>query len=608
MNLKIRDENYNLAITTSVHSSKHYMNSKASRTMSDTSRISENNGLPVPLNEIESQTNRTDNRKPKKFIESDAGDGTRREDQYLHGIKLVFCMISIFLCLFLVALDQTIVVTLLTKVGNEFNSFDKIGWLASGFLLSMAVLTATWGKISIIMGRKVTMYVAIILFEIGSLICGLSNSMGLLIGGRVIAGIGGGGIQSLVFVIISEVIPIEKRPIGIAILASTFAVASVLGPLIGGAFTNQVTWRWCFYINLPAGSLALVFFFFSFNPPKPKGNLREKLKIIDYIGTVLLTGGLVVFLLALTLGAGSDYSWNSAGVISCFVVGGFVIILFIIWNFKFSKNQIIPYEIIAIPQVIASAVTFFAMFGYFMTVILYVSIYFQVIHGAGAWQSGVQLLALIIPVVISSLAGGGLMYGSGYVKPFSVAAGILGPIGCGLLTLLDVYSPSSQKIGLLIVVGVSCGFQMQAVLILLQLAAPKTPGGTILSTTFASFCKSLGGTIGADLADAVYSLTFKSVYKKAIAHQTNPDILSELKNIDAGVLVDSTELIQKLSPVTQHFVKVQCMHAIRNVYYMAIGFSVLAFISCLFTTNKKLPKESSGAQGAEEEEYKEDIQ
>lgn len=249
------------------------MNSKASTTMSDTSRISENNGPPVPLNEIESQTNRTDNRKPKKFIESDAGDGTRREDQYLHGIKLVLCMISIFLCLFLVALDQTIVVTLLTKVGNEFNSFDKIGWLASGFLLSMAVLTATWGKISIIMGRKVTMYVAIILFEIGSLICGLSNSMGLLIGGRVIAGIGGGGIQSLVFVIISEVIPIEKRPIGIAILASTFAVASVLGPLIGGAFTNQVTWRWCFYINLPAGSLALAFFFFF-------PSIRQNLKVI----------------------------------------------------------------------------------------------------------------------------------------------------------------------------------------------------------------------------------------------------------------------------------------------------------------------------------------
>lgn len=205
-----------------------------------------------------------------------------------------------FLVSFLVALDQTIVATLLTVVGNKSNGFDKVGWLSSGFLLSMAVFVATWGKLSIIFGRKITMFIAIVLFEAGSLMCALANSMDVLIGGRVLAGIGGGGIQLLVFIVITEVVRLESRPLSMAGLGCTFAVASVLGPLIGGAFTSKVSWRWSFYINLPIGGLAAAFFFWAFNPPKTKGNLKQKAKMIDYIGTMLLTAGLVVFLLALT--------------------------------------------------------------------------------------------------------------------------------------------------------------------------------------------------------------------------------------------------------------------------------------------------------------------
>lgn len=255
----------------------------------------------------------------KKFIESDAGDGSKREDQYLHGPRLALCFVAIFLCLFLVALDQTIIATLLTVVGNKFNGFDRIGWLSAGFLLSMAVFAATWGKISIIFGRKITMFIAVSLFEAGSLMCALANDMNVLIGGRVLAGIGGGGIQSMVFILISEIVPLEVRPLGMAGMGCTFAVASVLGPLIGGAFTSSVSWRWSFYINLPIGGVAAAFFFWAFNPPKTKGGIREKLKMIDYLGTALLSAGLVIFLLALTFGAGNQFSWDSAAVICCFI-------------------------------------------------------------------------------------------------------------------------------------------------------------------------------------------------------------------------------------------------------------------------------------------------
>ncbi|CAL1189227.1 unnamed protein product [Candida parapsilosis] len=135
------------------------------------------------------------------FKESDAGDGTLREDQYIHGPRLVLCFVSLFLCLFLFALDQTIVATILSTVGNKFDAFENVGWLSSGFLLTMAVFIQPYGKLSIIFGRKWSMVVAIVIFEAGSLMCALASSMNVLIGGRVLAGVGGAGIQGLAFVI-----------------------------------------------------------------------------------------------------------------------------------------------------------------------------------------------------------------------------------------------------------------------------------------------------------------------------------------------------------------------------------------------------------------------
>ncbi|CUM57142.1 unnamed protein product [Debaryomyces tyrocola] len=539
--------------------------------------------------------------KEKKFIESDAGDGSKREDQYLHGPKLALCFVAIFLCLFLVALDQTIVATLLTVVGNKFNGFDKIGWLSAGFLLSMAVFAATWGKISIIFGRKITMFIAIILFEAGSLMCALANDMNVLIGGRVLAGVGGGGIQSMVFILISEIVPLEVRPLGMAGLGCTFAVASVLGPLIGGAFTSNVSWRWSFYINLPIGGIAAAFFFWAFNPPKTKGSIREKLKMIDYLGTALLSAGLVVFLLALTFGAGDQFSWDSAAVICCFVLGGAVLIVFCIWNFKYSKNPIIPPDIVKALGVDASTLMIFGMFGYFMAIVLYVSIYFQVIHGADAWHSGLHLLPIIIPVVLTSISSGILIHKTRFVKPFGLFGAIMGPIGIGLLCLLDVDSSSSRQIGLLIISGISCGFQMQSALISSQISAPKTPGGTILTTTFVNFGRAVGGTIGADLADAVYSAAFQNNFATALSNLNDKLILSELSQINERALVTSTDLIKTLSPGAQLFVKNQVMEAIRNVFYMSLGFSALGLIGCICTTNKRLPKVTGGQMAAEEE-------
>ena len=432
------------------------------------------------------------------------------------------------------------------------------------------------------------MVVAIILFEGGSLMCALASSMNVLIGGRVLAGVGGAGINSGVFVIASEVVPINKRPFALSIFSVTFAIASVLGPLIGGAFTSHVTWRWAFYINLPVGGLALAVFLYSFRPPTPKVDIKAELLRFDYFGTFLLISGCVVFLLALTFGT-EEFPWNSGAVISCFVIGPVLLIAFCIWNFGFSKNQIIGTEVVKVPQIIASTLCISGMFSAFIMSLIYGSIYFQVIKDASPLGAGLHLLPTVIAVVISSMASGILVQKLRFVKPYNIASGILGPIGCGLLTLLQVDSSFSKQVGLLIIIGVSAGLAMQPSILSAQIKAPKTPSGMIMTTIFINFSRSILSAFGTVLADAVYTASLRNIFKKNVAKLTDPEILQDLQKLNINELISSTEILKTLNPETVHFVKTQIMDAIRNVYYTTIGFAVISFLACFFVTNKKLP-------------------
>lgn len=524
------------------------------------------------------------------FRESDAGDGTSKEDHYLQGSQLILCFFALSSALFLFSLDQTIIATILTTVGSKFNSFEEIGWLSSAFMLGMAVFIQPFGKLSIILGRKWTMVVAILIFQGGSLMCALANSMNVLIGGRVMAGIGGAGVNSGVFVIVSEVVPINKRPMALSLLGIIFAIASVLGPLIGGAFTSNVTWRWAFYLNLPIGGVSLAVFIFTFHPPKPKVNIKQELLRFDYLGTFLLISGWVVFLLALTFGT-SEFAWNSSAVISCFVIGPVLLIAFGIWNFGFSKNQILATEVIVIPQVLASVVSLSGIFAAYIMIMIYGSIYFQLIKDSSPLGAGLHLLPLVISVSVSILFTGLMTQRLKYLKPYIIVAGVCGVVGCALLTLLEVDSNFGQEIGLFILVGVLMGLTMPPSLLTAQVKAPKTPSGMINTTVFMNFLRSILSAFGAILGDAVYSVSLKKRYKYAIKGLNNPQIIQELEKFDIKHLISSTAEIKSLSPDTQHFVKTQIMYAIRNVFYTTIGFAAISCIAGVFVTNKKLPEE-----------------
>ncbi|KAK6461752.1 multidrug-resistance transporte [Scheffersomyces coipomensis] len=518
-----------------------------------------------------------------------AGDGTKEEDQYLEGMKLVACVFSVLVCLFLIGLDQTIVITLLSTVGNKFNALDKIGWLSSGYLLTVCVFAPFWGMFSISFGRKLTMIISVVLFEVGSLICALSVNMEMLIFGRALSGVGGGGIQSLTFIIISEVVPLHKRPLTMAFVGVTYAISSVLGPIIGGAFTTKVSWRWSFYVNLPIGGLALAIFFFSFNPPKVKGSIKQKLAKIDFLGTILIVGGLILILLALTFGASYQYKWKSGIVISFFIVGAILIAGFIVWNFKYSKYPLILPSAVKILQVNAGAISIFFMYAYFIALTLYLSIYFQIVKDKSALQSGISEFPIIISIVVSSILSGVLIKKTNNVKTMYIISGILGPIGLGLFTLYDIDTTSGKSIGLQIISGISMGIMLNSTIISAQVSAPKVPGGTILTITYIVFARCLGGAIGANLSDVVYNSSFINLYRKHLAKEVNQLIIRELGQVSPYQMLYSTASIADLSLESQLFIKTLFNQSIRNVYYMCIIFSGISMIACFFTTNKPIP-------------------
>ncbi|SLM39060.1 mfs multidrug [Lasallia pustulata] len=513
---------------------------------------------------------------------------------YPSGLKLALLMMSIFVGMFLVSLDRLIISTAIPQITNEFNSAGDIGWYGTAYLLTNCAFQLVFGKLYTFFSIKATFLTSILLFEAGSALCGAAPNSVAFILGRAIAGLGSGGILSGVIVVIVYAIPLHKRPKYQGFFGAVFGISSVLGPLVGGAFTTNVTWRWCFYLNLPLGGVVMVLIFFLLQvPDRPNTTItfKDKLRQLNALGLLALLPGVVCLCLALQWG-GTTYAWSEGRIIALLVLAFVLLIAFALIQVWKPEQATLPPRIF-IQRSIASGFWVSFCIGAHQTVfVYYLPIWFQAIDGNSAVESGIHLLPMVMPIVVASIITGQLVSRIGYYTPFMIFGVCLTAIGAGLLTTLEIHTSEGKWIGFQIVYGFGLGFCSQAPNMAAQTVLPREEVAIGASLMF----------FGQQLFGAVFISVDQNVLDNQLANRlagipgTSPRLIES---------TGATELL-KLIPAEYHAAALKAYNdSLRVCFQVGLIMACLSILGALGmewrSVKKNLPPKNPGGERAAEE-------
>ncbi|KAF1996429.1 MFS general substrate transporter [Amniculicola lignicola CBS 123094] len=489
---------------------------------------------------------------------------------HLSGIKLYLIIIALCLSVILVALDNAILATAIPTITASFNSLKDVGWYGSSFLIAICALQPLTGKIYQQFPLKFSYLAFLFIFEMGSLVCAVSPSSLVLILGRTVAGIGASGLFSGALVIIAHSIPLRLRPIYTGIIASMFGVANILGPILGGVITQHLTWRWCFWINLPAGAVTAVLLFFLFaSPPTQvhKLSFAGKLKALELPGFFMFIPTAVMFLLALQWG-GTKYEWSSPTIIGLLVGSMIMLVMFGTWQWHEGDNASIPPRVIGQRTVACCAVLAFLAFGSLQLTTYYLPIWFQVIKNASPTRSGVLYLPTVAGDIVFSVLGGVFVTQVGYYNPVVMLGCVCIAIGGGLLTTIQPHFGSSL-VGYQVLLGAGFGAVIPTPLIAVQAVLPLKQVPTATSTLM--LMQFLGGSIFLSIAQNIFESKLTDRLTELFDHMTAEQILKA----GAGA-------VRKVVPPEQlPSVLMSYNDGISMTFYIVAASGVIALIASL---------------------------
>jgi EmrB/QacA subfamily drug resistance transporter len=496
-------------------------------------------------------------------------------------VRVIFA--GLMLVLLLAALDQTIVATALPPIVSDRGGLDRLAWVTSAFLLAQTVVTPIYGKLGDLYGRKRVLQSAIVLFLVGSALCGQAHSMTELIAFRAVQGLGAGGLVVLIQAVIGDIVSPRERGRYQGLFGAVFGVASIGGPLLGGVIVEQISWRWIFYVNLPIGIVALVVI--SATLP---ASVQKARPTIDYIGAGLLAAGLSALVLVTSLG-GTTWAWGSGAVI---VVGGLGVLLLVAFMFaeRRAREPILPPSLLR-DRVFAvggllSLIVGFALFG----AVTFLPLYFQTVDAATPTASGLRLLPMIAGLLVTSILSGQLITRYGRYKPFPIVGTALMTLGLGLLSTLEVGTSIVTSSLYLLFLGLGLGSTMQVLVLAVQNAVDYKNLGT--ATSGVTLARGIGGSLGTAIFGTVFTTQLRSHLRGALTGPLAHQVASGGRLTGAQVL--------KLPPAARLSYQHAYVHALTPVFLMAAGVTAAGFVLSLFLPQRKLRAAAATSTGIED--------
>jgi EmrB/QacA subfamily drug resistance transporter len=490
--------------------------------------------------------------------------------------RVVFA--GLLLVMLMAALDQTIVATALPTIVGDLGGLSHISWVVTAYLLAQTAVTPLYGKLGDMFGRKIVLQVGLVVFLIGSALCGISQSLDELIAFRALQGLGGGGLMVSAQAAIGDVVPPSERGRYTGLFGAVFGLASVMGPLLGGFLTGHLSWRWIFYVNLPIGVLAL----FVLAATLPSASQRVH-HVVDYLGTLLLAAGLSAIVLATSLG-GNSYAWGSPVIIGL-AVGGVLALVAFVFAERRAAEAVLPLRLLTNRVFsVTSAVGFvvgFALFG----AVTYLPLFLQVVKGASPTGSGLQLLPLMGGLLITSIGSGQLITRTGRYKPFPIAGTAVMTVGLYLLSTMGPSSGHLAIFGFMFVLGLGLGMVMQVLVLAVQNAVDYSDLG--VATSGATLFRSIGGSLGTAALGAIFS--------NRLSSQLESVLPAGRAGSSNAVSTISAKAIDKLPPTLREGYLHAFTNSLSTVFEVAAAVAVVAFAFSWFI--RQLPLRETVATG-----------